>query len=98
MQKSKQSFGMSKHRISGYSCKQFTGKKGGKKIKRKGKIKSKHIHINKYERVWHMKKYRLFWLDGKTEEISGDNIADAFTKAGYDSGDLSALDYYEEIK
>ena len=45
-----------------------------------------------------MKKYRLFWLDGKTEEISGDNIADAFTKAGYDSGDLSALDYYEEIK
>lgn len=51
MQKSKSTIGMSKHRKSGSSCSQFTGKKGGKRIRRKRKIKNKHRHINKYGEV-----------------------------------------------
>ena len=40
----------------------------------------------------------IHWLDGKVEEISGDNIADAFNKAGYGAGAVAAIDYYEEKK
>lgn len=43
------------------------------------------------------KMFILHWLHGKTEEISGYDIADAFSKAGYGGGALGALDYYEEI-
>ena len=45
-----------------------------------------------------MKKFILFWLDGKTEEVSGYDIADAFRRAGYGGGAIRALDYYEEKK
>lgn len=45
-----------------------------------------------------MKKYKLHWLDNKTEIIKGFDIADAFMRAGYGAGALRALDYYEEIK
>lgn len=45
-----------------------------------------------------MKTYILHWLDDTTEEIEGNNISDAFTRAGYSAGALRALDYYEEIK
>ena len=45
-----------------------------------------------------MKTYILHWLDGTTEEIEGNSISDAFTRAGYGAGALRALDYYEEIK
>jgi len=45
-----------------------------------------------------MKTFKLFWLDGKTEKVKGNSIADAFTKAGYGNGALPALNYYEEIK
>ena len=45
-----------------------------------------------------MKKFKLFWLDGVTEIISGNSIAEAFTNAGYGAGALAALDYYEIIK
>ena len=45
-----------------------------------------------------MKKFRLHWLSGRTEEITGTSIADAFTKAGYGAGAMRALDWYEEIK
>lgn len=32
------------------------------------------------------KKYTLFWLDGKKEVVQGDDIADAFRRAGYFGG------------
>jgi hypothetical protein len=32
--------------------------------------------------------YILHWLGGKTEEVKGETIADAFTKAGYGAGAL----------
>ena len=43
-----------------------------------------------------MKKFNLYWLDGKFEEISGTDIADAFRRAGYGQGALVALDFYDE--
>ena len=45
-----------------------------------------------------MKKFLLHWLDGKTEEVLGTSIADAFSRAGYGGGAIRALDYYEEVK
>lgn len=42
-------------------------------------------------------KFKLFWLDGKTEIVVGNSIADAFNKAGYGSGAIAALDYYEVL-
>ena len=45
-----------------------------------------------------MKKYKLYWLDGKTEIIEGYNVVDAFKRAGIGRGALSVLDYYEEVK
>ena len=44
-----------------------------------------------------MKKFKLYWLDGKVELIYGNTISDAFNKAGYGAGALRALDYHEEI-
>ena len=45
-----------------------------------------------------MRKYRLHWLGGKTEVVSGTDIADACRRAGIGNGALRALDYYEEIE
>ncbi len=45
-----------------------------------------------------MKKFLLHWLTGETEKVEGDDIANAMTLAGYSSGALRALDYFEEIK
>lgn len=39
-------------------------------------------------------KFTLFWLDGKKEIIKGNNISDAFMRAGYSQGTLRALDFY----
>ena len=44
------------------------------------------------------KTFILYWLDGKSEEVKGNSIGDAFTKAGYSQGAIAALDYYEEKK
>lgn len=44
-----------------------------------------------------MKTFRLHWLDQKTEEVQGYDIADAFRRAGYGGGAIAALDWYEEI-
>ena len=44
------------------------------------------------------KKFRLHWLDGKTEVIEGYDTVDAFNRAGIGRGALPALNYYEEIK
>jgi hypothetical protein len=43
------------------------------------------------------KKFTLYWLDGETEEVEGYDIADAFRRAGYGGGALSALDYFKEV-
>lgn len=45
-----------------------------------------------------MKKFVLYWLDGKTETVEGSDIADAFRRAGYGGGAIRALDWFEEIK
>ena len=45
-----------------------------------------------------MKKYKLYWLDGRTEIKEGCDAIEAFNRAGIGRGALRALDYYEEIK
>lgn len=45
-----------------------------------------------------MKTFVLHWLDGKNQDVTGKNIADAMNNAGYGHGALRALDYYEEKK
>ena len=49
-------------------------------------------------------KFRLYWDikdpktgEQKTEIVEGDNIADAFTHAGYGAGAMRALDWYGPI-
>jgi hypothetical protein len=42
-----------------------------------------------------MKKFRLYWLDGKTEVVEGATITEAFTNAGYGNGALKALDFHD---
>ena len=44
-----------------------------------------------------MKKFRLHWLDGKTEVVEGLNITNACQNAGIGNGALKALDYYKEV-
>ena len=44
-----------------------------------------------------MKNYAFHWLDGTTEIVAGSSVSDAFGRAGYGSGALPALDYYEEF-
>jgi len=43
------------------------------------------------------KTFVLYWLDGKTECVHGQNIKDAFGNAGYGGGAIHALDHYKEI-
>ena len=43
-----------------------------------------------------MKTYTLYWLTGNTEVVKGDSIQEAFSRAGYGSGALQGLDFYEE--
>ena len=45
-----------------------------------------------------MKKYKLYWLDGRTEIIEGNDVVDAFNRAGIGRCALRALDYYEKVK
>jgi hypothetical protein len=44
------------------------------------------------------RKYILYWLDGKTETVTGVSIVDALTKAGYGNGAIRSLDHYKEVK
>lgn len=50
MHSSSSSFGTKKHRTSGVavSVQHFTGKKGGKRVRRKKKVKAHTAHVNKY--------------------------------------------------
>lgn len=43
-----------------------------------------------------MKKFTIYWLDGKKQILEGKNIADAFNQAGYGNGALRAVDFYYE--
>ena len=43
-----------------------------------------------------MKKFTLFWLDGKREVITGESIGDAARKAGIQKGALQSLDFYSD--
>lgn len=45
-----------------------------------------------------MKTYILYWRAGKPEKVSGEDIADAMTHAGYGAGAVPVLDYYEEVE
>jgi len=42
-------------------------------------------------------RFKIYWLDGKEETITGEDIADAFSNAGYGRGAVHAVDYYEPI-
>lgn len=44
-----------------------------------------------------MPKFKIVWRDGKEDLLEGDNIADAFNRAGYGGGALGAVDYYKQI-
>jgi len=43
------------------------------------------------------KKFRIHWIGGDTEEISGESVATAFTAAGYGNGALKAMDWIETV-
>lgn len=45
-----------------------------------------------------MKEFILHWFGGTSDVVYGECIADAFRRAGYGGGAISALDYYEEVK
>lgn len=45
-----------------------------------------------------MPRFKLFWKDGRDPEIKeGNDIEDAFQRAGYSYGRMASLDHYEEL-
>lgn len=44
-----------------------------------------------------LKRFRIFWLDGRKEVVVGEDIADACRKAGIQKGALAAMDYFKEF-
>jgi len=44
------------------------------------------------------KKFKIHWLDGKTQTIEGRDFKDAFMRAGYGAGAVRAIDFYNVIK
>lgn len=45
-----------------------------------------------------MRAFIIHWLDNTTSKIYGYSIDDAFMKAGFGAGALSAIDWWEEVK
>lgn len=45
-----------------------------------------------------MKTYKIHWLDGREEVMTGDSIGEAFDKAGYGEDFLYAVDWFENIQ
>lgn len=43
-----------------------------------------------------MKTYTLYWRDGGREIVSGPDVAQAMTLAGYGGGAVAALDFYAD--
>ena len=41
-----------------------------------------------------MKKFTLYWRDGKRQVVTGETIVQAMTRAGYGGGAVGALDFY----
>ena len=41
-----------------------------------------------------MTDFTIYWRHGETSTISGDDIASAFSKAGYGGGAIRAIDFY----
>ncbi len=41
-----------------------------------------------------MSTFYLYWLDGKRETIQGNDITDAFRRAGHTGGALRSLDFW----
>lgn len=44
-----------------------------------------------------MAKFNLHWKNGKVETIEGDDIATAFTAAGYNEGAIEDLERYNPV-
>lgn len=44
------------------------------------------------------KTFKIYWLTGKTEIVTGLDITDACNKAGIGAGAVKAIDWYEEIE
>jgi hypothetical protein len=42
-------------------------------------------------------KYELVWKDGSRNTVEGQDIEDAFTKAGFGAGAIPALDYFRPL-
>lgn len=42
-------------------------------------------------------RFAFYFFDGSRELAEGNSIADAFSRAGYGSGAINALDFYKEI-
>jgi hypothetical protein len=42
------------------------------------------------------KTFRLYWLSGDTDTVTGSTIADAMNSAGYGGGAVRALDFYQQ--
>ena len=42
-------------------------------------------------------RFKIYWLDGSTEVVHGETVADAMTNAGYGRGAVTAIDWYEPV-
>lgn len=43
-------------------------------------------------------KFALHWLGGDVEVVTGRDLSDAFTKAGYGAGAVNALNYWKSVE
>jgi hypothetical protein len=60
--------------------------------KHQADLKSGKVVINVTQEFW------VFWQDGQYDKITGFNVSDAFTKAGYGGGAVGAVDFHMEIR
>lgn len=44
-----------------------------------------------------MRIYRFHWLNGRIELLEGEDATDALDRAGYRTGAMDKVDYYEEL-
>lgn len=42
-------------------------------------------------------RFKLYWKNGRTEEVEGNSIMSAIGEAGYDSGDIDDLEKWEYL-
>lgn len=53
--------------------------------------------IEKFKKSREIKIFKLYWLNGRVEEVKGTTIQHACSKAGLGVGAIRALDYFEEV-